>query len=80
MRCGLRSVAAPEAGMSDLLESLAERLQCAHLAVHAPIWNTDLVAPAPPQDVAQHIRSLTRELLGGWHASAPMRACSTACA
>ena len=49
--------------MSDLLESLAERLQCAHLAVHAPIWNTDLVAPAPPQDVAQHIRSLTRELL-----------------
>ena len=63
MRCGLRSVAAPEAEMSDLLESLAERLQCAHLAVHAPIWNADLVAPAPPQDVAQNIRALTRELL-----------------
>jgi diguanylate cyclase (GGDEF)-like protein len=49
--------------MNDLLDSLAERLQCAHLAVQAPVWNADLLAPTPPQDVAQDIRALTRELL-----------------
>jgi len=49
--------------MMDLLNSLAERLQCAHLAVHAPIWNAELIVPAPPHDVAQDLRSLTRELL-----------------
>lgn len=49
--------------MTDLLNSLAERLQCAHLAVQAPIWNAELIVPAPPHNVAQDIRSLTRELL-----------------
>ena len=49
--------------MADLLNSLAERLQCAHLAVHAPVWNAELIVPAPPHDVAHDIGSLTRELL-----------------
>jgi diguanylate cyclase (GGDEF)-like protein len=63
MRAAQPSVAAVEAPMTDLLNSLAERLQCAHLAVHAPIWNAKLIVPAPPHDVAQDLRSLTRELL-----------------
>jgi diguanylate cyclase (GGDEF)-like protein len=49
--------------MADILNSLAERLQCAHLAVHAPIWSAELIVPAPPRDVAHDIGSLTRELL-----------------
>jgi hypothetical protein len=53
-------LAAGEARMADLLDSLAERLQCAHLAVRAPIWNAEFIAPAPPHKVAQDLRSLTR--------------------
>ncbi|HEY8051623.1 MAG: EAL domain-containing protein [Steroidobacterales bacterium] len=49
--------------MTDLLNSLAEQLQCAHVAVHAPIWNAELIVPAPAHSVAHDIRSLTRELL-----------------
>jgi diguanylate cyclase (GGDEF)-like protein len=63
MQAAQLGVAAVEAPMTDLLNSLAERLQCAHLAVHAPIWNAEAIVPAPPHDVAQELRSLTRELL-----------------
>ncbi|MBS0365554.1 MAG: bifunctional diguanylate cyclase/phosphodiesterase [Proteobacteria bacterium] len=49
--------------MLEFLASLTKRLQCAHLAVYAPVWHADLVEPVPQPEVVAVLETLTRELL-----------------
>lgn len=49
--------------MTDLLNSLVTRLQCAHVVVHAPAWHAHQTVPPVPPGSAAEIDVLTRKLL-----------------